>query len=504
MTCRLLRHLIITSLAFMSISSYAIDDYLVNIKQVSSSGKTIYVDSGFSNKIADEDYGVLVIKKETSLKEFIFKPVAKLRVVRVQSNHSIWVAYKVFMPQHMRKGKKLFLFSETAFLQGRKKNLATKRTKLVTSKGTTQEVQDFLLEGDGLAKRKKGYMVISRPHAKEFHHEKEIDLIDIDKWEEDVGTEKLYADGIYRSPYAKEFSNRKKVHTFEKMVVAFLNKYNDPTFDYDSFYLEQKRSEGASDDFQDKASYLNVMDRYEKTIHKKQAKTEKFLENLAAKGDAWSGDYSDEELSEVLNNISITRERQRRRKLLAFKYNYQVYASMGANLLNNENTNDPRTSEQNKYDIDIAWEGYFFKKLQSLKHFTMEASARRSQDGFYTGDANVKSIEFSAALHLNWYPYRLPNMIEANIPYIGILFRTGFSTLYSSPLGERGNYQVFGLPGIKGGIKYNFKNSYGIRLTAAFEKIRVERLVRNESGGTLPNRAHYLEGKIGIGISKFF
>jgi len=426
------------------------------------------------------------------------------KFIGLYSDHSIWVAYKTFLPKEIKPGNKLFLFSETAFLKGRKQDLTTKRTKLITRNGKASEVKDFMLEGDNLARRNNDYMVISKAHSKEVHLSKEVDLIDIDKWENDSGTDKLYAHGIYRSPNAKEFSERKKVQTFEKMVVAFLRKYNDPTFNYDRFYEEQKRSEGASDDFQDRSSYLTFIERYEKRIRNREEKTNKFLKSVREKGDAWSGDYSDEELSEILNNISISQERQRRKKLLAFRYNYQLYASFNLNLLNNENTNDPRTSEQSKFDVDLAWEGYFFKQLQSLKHFTIEVSARRSQDGFYTGSANVKSVEYSGALHINWYPYKLPSMVDVNIPYIGILFRTGISTLYSDSLGERGNYQLFGFPGVKGGIKYNFKNAYGVRLTASFERIRVERLVRSADSGLLPDRANYLDGKVGIGISKFF
>lgn len=488
----------------LSFCAWSIDDYMVTITQVSKSGKTISVDSGFSNMIMENDYGILVEKIATSNKDFIFKPVAKLRVVKVESKTSIWVAYKTFIPKKIVPGKRLFLFSETAFLKGRKTQLSTKRTKLVTNNGASKEVKEFLLEGDDLAKKNKDYHVLTKAHKKEEHLEKEVHLIDIDKWEKDSSSDKLFASGIYRSPYAKEFSDRKKVQTFEKMVVAFLRKYNDPTFDYDSFYEEQKRSGGSSDDFQDRSSYISFYQRYKKKKLNREQKTEKFIRKVQEKGDAWSADYSDEELSEVLNNMSVAQERVRRKKLLAFKYNYQLYGSINLNLLNNENPNDPRTSEQNKYDFDFAWEGYFFKKLQDLKRFTVEASARRSQDGLYGGEANFKSVEYSVAAHINWYPYHIPSMVGVNIPYIGLVFRTGIVTLSSDSLGEQGNYQMTGFPGIRGGIKYNFENSYGVRLTGSFERLNLERLVRNADTGLLPDRTSYLDGKIGIGLSKFY
>lgn len=504
MTDNISKFFMLLSCFLVSFCAWSIDDYFVTIKQVSKSGKTLTVDSGFSSMVMENDYGVLVQKVSTSNKEFIFKPVAKLRVIKVQSNSSIWVAYKTFMPKKIVPGARLLLFSETAFLKGRKQQLTTNRTKVITLKGSADEVKDFLLEGDSLAKKSQDYRVLNKPHAKEEHLGKEVNLIDVDKWEKDSSSGKMYASGIYRSPYAKEFSDRKRVQTFEKMVVAFLRKYNDPTFDYDDFYEEQKRDSKGEDQFQSRSTYLTFYERYKKKIFNREKKTEKFLKNVREKGDAWSADYSDEELSEILNNMSIAQERVRRKKLLAFKYNYQLYAALHLNLLNNENTNDPRTSQPNKYDFDFAWEGYFFKKLQDLKRFTIEFSGRRAQDGVFSGEANFQVTEFSAAAHINWYPYHLPNMVGVNIPYIGVIFRTGIATLSSESLGERGNYQLNSFPGLRGGIKYNFENSYGVRLTASFERLTIERLVKNSNSDLLPDRSSYLDGKIGFGLSKFY
>ena len=69
---------------------------------------------------------------------------------------------------------------------------------------------------------------------------------------------------------------------------------------------------------------------------------------------------------------------------------------------------------------------------------------------------------------------------------------------------EEGSYQVFGVPGIRAGLKYNFSNKFGVRMTLGFEELRAERIERSDDSGTLPDRARYYDGRIGFGLSKFF
>ena len=53
-------------------------------------------------------------------------------------------------------------------------------------------------------------------------------------------------------------------------------------------------------------------------------------------------------------------------------------------------------------------------------------------------------------------------------------------------------------------MKYNFTSRFGIRITGSIEELRSERIVRDNDAGTLPDRARYYDGRIGIGLSRFF
>lgn len=485
----------------ISLSCLAVDDQIVKIKNVSSSGRTIYLDKGKYEEIADDDYGVLIEREKLVTGKYIHKPIAKIKLVKLYARESVWIAYKVFVKASLIPGKKLTLISESAMLKGRAK-LKVKRTSVVTNKYRNKEVQDFMLEGDELAKKSDKYSVISVPHKKEKHYEYDADLIDVKKWKSKLGNDQLYVSGLYRSPHAKEFSERVRVKTFEKMVVAYLNKYNDPSFNYKEFYLDQKRS--GSGYLSARSVFGDYKDKYDERKLSDINKKKKYIEDLRKKGEAWSDSYSDKQLSEILTKLSIAKEKNRRKTLVAFKFDYQAYLGFGLNLINNENINDSQTTEQSKYDFELGLEGYFFNALRSLDKFTMEFSVRNSKDAFFGGDLNARSNEYSVATHFNWYPFRRPSTINANIIYFGILSRFGIASLSNITSEEVGTYQVFTLPGFRAGLKYNFDNSYGFRVTGGYENIRVERIVRNADDGSLPNRASYVEGKVSVSLSKFF
>lgn len=479
----------------------AIDDDIVRVKRVSSSGKTIYLNRGKFDDVKKGDFGVLLFKKKVDNEKNIYVPLAKIKNIKIYDRESVWVIYKTFVEGVLEERKKYIFLGESRLLKGRK-DLKIKRTSVVTSKKRKEEVEDFMLEGDSLAKKTDDYTILARPHKKEKHFDSDVDLIDIDEWENRLGDNKLFVSGIYRSPYAEEFSQRKRVQSFEKMVVAYLNKYNDPDFEYEKFYKEQKRSDGGY--LSGTSFFGGYKDRYEEKMINEDRKKKELLSQLRKKGDAWSEDYTDDQLSELLQTMSSIKEKDRRSNLLAFKFDYQGFVSFGVNLLNNENIEDSETTQQSKYDFELGLESYFFKELKSLKKFTVEFSARRAEDAYFGGDLNVRSTEYSLAGHINWYPFRRPSTINSNIVYFGFLTRYGFARLSNITADEIGNYQVFTLPGFRLGLKYNMDNSYGFRANFGYENIRSERIVRNDDAGTLPNRASYKEAKISLGISKFY
>lgn len=491
---------IVLGLFFINIA-YGAKDYSAQIIQVSKSGKTIYLNKGSLDEIKQGDYGLLIHQKEIGPKKFIFRPVAKLRLLKLYSGRSIWVAYKVFLPKFIQRNEKLMLFSESSMLQGRKA-LEIKRTSFVTRSDVGSEVRDFMLEGDELAKKKKPYHILDSIHESEKHYDADVELVDVQKFEKNLGDDKLFVAGIYKSPHAKEFSQRMRVQSFEKMATAFLNKFNDPGFQYDEFYKEQKRDQVGY--MSDKPIQETYNDNEIRRKEDEKRKDEQLIESLKDGGKGWSKVYNDEELSRILKRLSVAKEKQRRSRLVGQKFDFQFFIGSGVNFINNENREDPDTTEQSRFDIEASFEGYVLKELERFEKITFELSARRAQDAFAGESLNVRSTEFSLATHLNWYPFYNPNIIHRHIIFLGIHYRYGSSLLENETSDESGNYTLTTLPGFRLGLKYHFENTFGYRLVAGFENINVERVTASGTTGNLPDRANYTEGKISLSLSKFF
>lgn len=455
------------------------------------------INKGSTNTINSDDFGILLAKTrvpgaEKGSSRLVYKPVAKLKAVKVSPNSSVWMAFKTFIPERMRKGEKLLFLSESALLAGRRE-LDIDRMVIVDEKAhVAQSLKNELVEdGSYLVEKGDSYTEGKVLHDKEEHFDNDITLVDLEVWKDTGLPGERHSEGFYKSPHAREFSKRIRVHRFEKMVAMFMKKFNDP-----KFTLEELRGgSGSTSNYYAQSVTEGVSERKRK---------EKLYADLRSEGANWSDDYSDEELSELLYNVGAVRERERIKVIGAQVFDYQVSASYALNLLNNENLEDEENTEANKQHMEGSFEWYLFKNIEDLKAFSLEASIRRSQDAFTTGDYNATGVEYSAAFGLNWHPFAPPNALETNIFYVGALFRYGSARYEISSLGEEGNYQVVSFPGLRAGIKYNFQNRYGIRLGGGFENIIGDRTIRSEDEGELPDRVSHLEGKLSIGLSRFF
>lgn len=497
------------ALLLLAISTYVHAlDYAVNLLQVSTSGKTILINKGLIDTVNQDDYGILLAKEDILNKQndqfyTVYKPVAKLKAIKVLNDTSIWVAFKTFIPQAITKNAKLFLLSESELLQGRTK-LKINNKKIITKKKDAADKLEETLVNDGnfLAKRKDEYYVKDEMHDFQEPSDEDVTLIDVDTWEENQIEGELKYEGFYKSPYAEEFADRKRVHRFEKMVAIFMKKFNDPNFTLKNLYIAQQKSD---DGIVPKNALKNdFFNEYQRDLEETRKREDKFYKDLLSRGESWSDEYSDEELSELMYNVGVIREKERRNIIAAMRFDYQLYGSFGLNLINNENLKDRENTQQSKYDVEVALEYYFLKDIEDLNRFSLEVSFRRGQDAFTTGTLNAVSTEYSAALQLNYYPFHSPNTIEQNIVYLGFLVRYGLLSAEIPSLSEQANYQINTFPGIKAGVKYNFNSGYGARISFGFERINIEREVRTNDAGTFPDRETFIDGKLGLGISKFF
>jgi hypothetical protein len=70
--------------------------------------------------------------------------------------------------------------------------------------------------------------------------------------------------------------------------------------------------------------------------------------------------------------------------------------------------------------------------------------------------------------------------------------------------GEEANYTLLTLPGVRAGMRYNFKNNVGLRLSASMETLQLERYEQSKFGSILPDEASVAEGKMNFAIAYSF
>lgn len=484
---------------FISTFSYAITSDLVTIEQTSSSKRTIQINRGLLDKIRDQDLAFLIKSERLPAGKLVLRPIAKLKAIKLYPRSSLWVAVNIFEGQELNVGSRLIFVTQSKLLTGRRDLNITRKNVILTEE---QDEESVLAGTEQLAKKEDQFTVLNNNHEVEKHYDPQVDVkvIDIEKWDEILGDYKKYRKGYYKSPYSKEFSSHFEVKKFEKMVVAYLNKYNDVNFSYEDYIAQIEGKKPL-----DISGSLGTFSDKQKAAKLRQIRDdEKFYKKMSTQGDAWSQDYSDEELSEYLSRMSQSRERIRRDYLRASHYNYQTSLSLGLNLVNNENLSDSENSEQSKYSAEIGFEGYFFKKYEAVKYVTLEMSARTARDAYFAGDLNVLSKEYSIAFQINYYAFNEPDSVNIPIVYIGMLYRYGLARLTNNTTDEEGNYILQSLPGLRVGTKWNMENGYGFRMQGELENIIVNKIEKSDSEGVLPDKSNYINGRLSLGLTRFF
>lgn len=500
------RRLFLSLVSFFIVTASFGQEFVTRILQTSTSGKTLLVDRGSWEGVKLNDLAV-VIKDVTNAKGYKeLRPILKLRSVKLFDTTSVWVVLQEIEKTELKSNSKIFLLTESELLNGREK-LTLKRTKFISHKDKTQKFTEEELKRNNLAlsKKRENYRKDRTLHKTKELYDKDVELVDIDQWEKIPGSRTLNHPSLYRSQYAEDFSYRKRVATFEKMVSHFVEKYSDLNFNRENFYADQKR-DPIQDEFQEKSLKQTLFDKMVYEDRKDREAAKKLAEEFREKGPGWSDEYSDEELSELVTRAGITNELIRQEEKVMSRFNGQYFLSFGLNIFDNENDLDPNNHQDNRYDLELGMEYFAFKRFDNLlSRFSVEGSFRRSQDGFEANYNNALIEDYSIAGFINYYPFQVPTDVSKNIFYIGLGFRTGYASLSIPSLGEEGSYQLVSFPVLRSGLKYSFSNGYGARLSFTYEKVNLIRIKTNtESISALQDQLGLTEGKLGISLTKLF
>jgi hypothetical protein len=469
----------------------------------SKSGQTALFNLGIHDGIKEGDFAVIV-KEIRSLdrRDLRLVPVARARNIKIATGQSVWILYKIFDQELLVKGDPYLVLSESQMLRGRRDPHFGRITIITEDDKRALRVQKALTDDkDRLSKLKEHYPELEVMHERESRTDKDGTLYDVDAWKK-VGRDK-YRTAIYKSPHQDDFRRQLRLSTFEKLVTAYIKKINDPNFNYDQFYEEQMKGEFANQ-FRKKTNFDTEYERFLANQSSKAIEDAKLYRTILEKGDAWSQDFSDEELKLVLNQVSVLQEKDRRALVLADPKRFSLYFSYGMNVTDAQNDKDPSYYRQGAYSLDLELEGTPVLKHETLERFTLSGSVRTNHSAIEASGQNAKLDEVSVALGVNWYPYFPPHAIEAPAIFLGAFVRSGTARVESPSLAQKSNYTLLTIPGLRGGMKYNFKNKIGLRLAFSLERMLLDRYEQSTFGSVLPDQANLVEGKMNFALAYSF
>jgi hypothetical protein len=470
---------------------------------MSSSGQTALFNLGIHDAVKDGDYAVIVKEiRDLNSRDLRLIPVARARNIKINPSNSVWILYKKINPELLKKGQEYLILSETQMLSGRRDPRLTRLSVITDKDRTAFETNQALSDDkDRISKLKTQYPEIETLHGKETRMDEDVQLLDVEGWKKFKGSK--YRTALYKSPYAKDFKRELRLITFEKMVTAYLQRVNDPTFNYDAFYDEQKKTKFA-DEFRQRSNFSTEYETFAATQSAQASADAQLHRSLLEKGESWSEDYSDEELKNALGQVSVLQEKDRRAYVLADPKRYSLFLSYGISINDTQTDKDPSYRRDNRFSIDLDFEATPLLKHETLERFTLNATLRSNKTAMDAGNYNADVNETSVSAGLNWYPLYAPHSIEAPAIFLGTYIRSGTASATAPTVNEKANYTVLSLPGFRAGLRYNLKNNIGIRVSLSMETLNLDRYQQSKTGSVLPDQANIAEGKMNIALAYSF
>lgn len=469
----------------------------------SKSGQTALFNLGIHDGVKEGEFAVIVKEiRHLDTRDLRLIPIAKAKNVKISTQNSVWVLYHIFDPELLVKGDPYLILSESAMLSGRR-DPRMGRISVITEKDKRSfQVQSTLQEGkDQIAKLKNQYPEISPLHEREMRSDADGELIDVEGWNSYKDTKSRTA--LYKSPHQKDFQRNLRLNTFEKLVTGYLRKVNDPKFSYDSFYDEQMKEEFMNE-FKKRSNFETEYEKFVTRESMKSTSDAKFYRSLLEKGESWSEDFSDEEVRSVLGQVSVLQEKDRRRVIMSNNNRYTAYLSLGLPLNETQTQEDAGYRRDGRYAVDVDFEATPFLKHEMLEKFTLNTSLRMNKTATEFGRYNASVDETSVTAGMNWYPIYSPYVVQAPVIFLGTYIRSGVATMHSPTANEKASYTVLSLPGFRGGLKYNFRNNFGLRMALSLEKMSLDRYEQSKLGSILPDQSTLAEGKLNFGLAYSF
>ena len=242
--------------------------------QRSTTGRTILLNVGSLDGVRDNDVATVLKKLPLGKMDYFTELVAQCKAIKVLNNRSLWFCFKLFKEKFLRKGEDYLVGEQSKLMRGRKKP-TVKRRKIITKKGgEAKSLKDYFrgTDEDYLTRNDQSFIKQEKIKNNIGHTDYDFEVIDFSNWDaapsklfdymesQVLRGKKFYPKDIYTSPRQTEFLAKRNLDTYEKMIVNYLEKVNDPTFSYRELYYDKLGDDNPYRAFQSNGIRLSSYD----------------------------------------------------------------------------------------------------------------------------------------------------------------------------------------------------------------------------------------------------
>lgn len=488
-------------LLLLSFNSLALTQ--TRLLQVSTSGQTLVFDAGVHERLKENEFGVVLkqVKSLNNQNALRVVPVGKVRNVKVGTDHSVWVLFDLYQEGLLQRGDVFTLFTESNMLPGRRP-YEVKKLQVVSSQKDVKAAARSSLEdeSDRLAKV-KNYKKSHINHSSSYKSDEDFELIELEKWSRHK--ERRFRTGLYRSQNAEQFKRNLRLEVFEGLVTQYLQRVNDPDFNYATFYDKQMREPG-NNFFRQRSNFATAWENNlaynEKSIESNAKLSRSLLEN----GERWSEDYSDEELGLLLGKISIAQEKDRRARVISKPSRFHMAVDYSKALSDNQTSTDTNYQKSSRYSISAELEFVPMVKHPLWERFAINAQGTINDDAVGLAGKNFDRNDQSFTMGLNWFPFFAPYAEKVINIYLGTYFRAGYSKMRSSFYDEKANYTLMSIPAFRAGLRYTFRNKVSLRMVGSIETASFEKSGSSVFNSSLPSSFTKTDMNLAFGLGYSF
>ncbi len=458
-----------------------IGDHVAKVIQISKSGKTIIIDRGEKNSFYKDDIAYLLGSQKIN-DRYVYYPSIKMKLVKEGQKKSIWLVIEQFKTEVALNEKYLF-FTLSDFLKGRSP-IKVSRKKILTSKENQKEnIKDSLsLNDHKLSKKKNDFTTVPLDINIELDTHHDLKLVDVDREELVLNIKK--GKPIYKSPSNTKYLHSKSIVKFDKMIYAFLKNSNS-----------KKIVELETDQI-----YLSSSQKLERFEQRKDENIEKLSKLYLDKGESWSDDLSDEDLSRLLFRVGQLKERDRRSHISAQQFYGQFYLGLSTKTSTSLNP-DAEVVDGSNFGLLISAELFALKNFQNLRRLTFEIEGGYTKSLIGLEDYNASLSELSVTGFLNWYPFKNPALLQSGLWFVSLGTKASFFNVFVSQLQENAKYQSVTFPSLRLGMKYNFSQSFAARIYYQVESVS---MTYQSGSDSFESEKTYSNPSAVLAISKFY